>query len=189
MKRRNSILLAICAVILLLAGTATGVYAKYVRQAGNVENTFAPAVSIIPEIKSGMSDIDIAVGPTDYPVYVRAAIIVTWQDNDGIVHFTKPAAGTDYTLALNLTNWEQGGDGYYYCKEPVKSTQETPGKTPVLINSCTQTGTPPAEGYALNLEVIAQTVQAVGYTDGDGVDPATEIDAYKDAWGVSLDNG
>ena len=53
------------------------------------------------------------------------------------------------------------------------------GETDVLITSCTQNGAAPADGYALNVEIIAQTVQAIGYTDDD------TKQAYQDAWGIS----
>ena len=179
--KKRILLLCLCAALLLLAGTAIGVYARYVRHVGEEENTFSSAVSIKPTVRGGTSDVYIEVGDTDYPVYVRAAIVITWQNEYGIVYFLKPAA-TDYSLSLKSeTGWTQGTDGYYYYKTPVKSG----GQTAILIDRFTQTGAAPAEGYALNIEVIAQTVQAVGYTDGDGVNPATEIEAYKDAWGLS----
>ena len=187
MKGKNRILLCVCAAVLLLAGTVTGVYARYIRYSSGVENKFDSAVSITPEFSNGASNVSIAVGgKTDYPVYVRAEIIVTWQDANGTVYFSKPSADRDYSLVLNLsaTGWVEGdGDGYYYYKPRVESE----GSTDILIKSWAQRAgaNPPAANYALNVEVIAQTVQAVGYTDGDGVDPTTEIEAYKDAWGLS----
>ena len=181
MRGKNRILLCVCAAVLLLAGTVTGVYARYVRYAGEVKNSFDSAVSVNPTVSDGARNVSIAVGDTDYPVYVRAEIIVTWKNADGVVHFTQPGEGSDYSLALNMADWTENGD-YYYCKKPVESN----GSTDILIQSCTQlTGATPPEGFFLNVETIAQTVQAVGYTDGDGVNPATEIDAYKDAWGLS----
>ena len=169
MKRRNSILLAICAAALLLAGAVTGVYAKYVHQADDVENTFDSAVSINPTVRD---DTSIYVGVTDYPVYVRAAIVVTWQSN-GVVYFQP----VNYTLTLGA-GWTQGRDGYYYYESAVASG----GQTGRLYSDFQSTGTEPEDtGYALNVEIIAQTVQAVGYTDDD------PKQAYQDAWGISLE--
>lgn len=171
MKRRNSILLAICAAVLILAGMFIGVYARYIRNSGDVKNTFDYAVSINPTVQDDKS---ILVGDTEYPVYVRAAIVVTWQNSEGIVYFTKPVENSDYTLTLGA-DWTKGTDGYYYYKPAVSSG----GQTGSLISSFRQTGETPVEDYALNVEIIAQTVQAVGYTDDD------TKQAYQDAWGIS----
>ena len=182
MKRKKRILLCICAAALLLAGTVTGVYARYFRSASENKSPFTSAESIDPTVNEEFSggakeNVSVAVGDTDYPVYVRAAIVITWQNADGIVYFSKPVAGRDYILTLNLDvgGWTSETDGYYYYKSPVSSR----GETDVLITSCTQNGAAPADGYALNVEIIAQTVQAIGYTDDD------TKQAYQDAWGIS----
>lgn len=182
MKSKKTILLAVCAA-LLLAGTVAGVYARYIRRAGDVKNDFNAAVSVNPTVMevvddplTGMQKVSVQVGDTDYPVYVRAEIVITWQNEAGIVYFSKPDTSRDYELVLNLTDgWKEGNDGYYYYTKPVESGEATT----VLISSCTQrsTATPP-DGYTLSVEIIAQTVQAVGSTDDD-----TKL-AYQDAWGL-----
>lgn len=160
--------------VLLSASVVISVIAYYVRSTGDVTNTFSPAVAVDPTIEDGNSNVKINVGVTDYPVYVRAAIVITWLDEDGNTIFGYD--GT-YDLKLNLTQngWVEQSDGYYYFRKPVESG----GQTDVLINTCTPTGNPDA--YTLNVDVIAQTVQAVGNTDANG-----EIPAYQDAWGLSL---
>ena len=102
MKGKNRILLFLCAAVLLLTGTLAVAYARYIRDTEEVKNSFDSAFSVIPTVNAdangGMKEnVSVTVGDTDYPVYVRAAIVVTWQDADGTVYFAKPAA-TDYSL-------------------------------------------------------------------------------------------
>lgn len=187
-------LVIVAAVLLAVAVPAV---AYFIRNSGTVTNTFTPAVSVQPQINETFvnnvkSNVSFKVGKTNYPVYVRAAIIVTWQKANGTVYFQAPVEGTDYTLTLNTTDWEKRAStvdqnqSYYYLKNSVKSE----GVTPTLIVNCTpKSSAPPADGYTLNVDVLVQTVQAVGYTDGNGTG-ASEIPAYMDAWGLKkpLDN-
>lgn len=166
--------IAVLLLFLLLSVSVTiSVIAYYVRSTGDVTNTFSPAVAVDPTVEGGNSNVKINVGVTDYPVYVRAAIVITWLDEDGNTIF---GYNGGYSLNLNLSQngWVKQGD-YYYYQPPVESG----GQTDILINTCEPTENP--EGYTLNVEVIAQTVQAVGNTDANG-----EIPAYQDAWGISL---
>lgn len=97
-----------------------------------------------------------------------------------IVYYKGPKqrADYDYTLDLNLTgNWEPGDDGCYYFTTPVESGK----KTDILINRCEQSENADVpEGCHLSVDIIVQTVQAVGFTDEDN--PNGVIPAYKDAW-------
>lgn len=168
------------------------VNAYFVRNSGEVTNNFTPADSIQPTVvekfeNNEKSNVYFEVGKTDYPVYVRAEIVITWQKKDGTVYFSKPIEDSDYDLNLILsesgstTGWVKGNDGYYYYQTPVESD----GKTSVLIEKCVPIGKGPTSEYTLNVEIIVQTVQAIGMTDGNGTNPTTEIPAYKDAWGIS----
>lgn len=170
-------------VIALIAVMSALVAAKYIKNAGDVVNKFSPAESVTPIIHEQFDNnvkenVYFEVGDTDYPVYVRAAIVITWQNEEGTVYFSKPETA-DYTLVLNKTYWEKKSDGFYYYSEPVESG----GKTPILIYECKQINPAPAEGYTLSVEIIAQTVQAVGSTDENN--PNGVIPAYEDAWGLS----
>lgn len=178
-KTRLYILLTVFALVTAIAAP---VIAQFIKNSGNVVNKLSPADSVNPTIvetfddKAVKKDVYFKVGETDYPVYVRAAIVFTWQQKDGTVYFSQPTKGIDYTLYLNSTDWEKGSDGFYYFKKPVKSG----GETSVLIESCEQIKEAPTDGYTLSVEIIAQTVQAIGTTD----DPS-EKEAWKDAWNLS----
>ncbi|MCH5317508.1 MAG: hypothetical protein J1E05_05980 [Eubacterium sp.] len=191
-------------IAMIVAVVATSVFAAYLKNSVEVNNTFIPADSVTPEIIEKFEEFDntvkkdlyFKVGLTEYPVYVRVAIVYTWQNESGIVYFSKPTEATpifdneneiigyngDYTISLNTgatDDWVLRDDGFYYFKSPVESN----GKTSVLINECRQVNAAPIEGYTLSVEVIVQTVQAVGSTDTPDNSPG--IDAWKNAWGIS----
>ena len=177
-------LLIVFAVIILISAS---VFAAFLRKTDNVKNTFSPAVSQLPEVQEVFTDnvkkdVKISVGQTNYPVYVRVALMFNWQEKDnknGAIHFGELKDGTDYTLDINDADWMYK-DGYYYYKYPVKSD----GVTNTLIKKSEPIGSNTPDGYALSVNILVQTVQAVGHTD---VDSATSVTALKDAWGVDLE--
>ena len=202
MKRKNIILLSVCVAVLFLTELVSGVSARYKRDLDqDIENTLIPDKSVQPKIKETFDntekkDVYFEVGETGYPVYVRAAIIITWKykDNEnaalqglgleeGDISFTAPKRldegkndkDADYLLVLNETDWEKGEDGFYYYNQPVESN----GKTTNLIQSCKQVNKDNApESFILDVEVIVQTVQAVGTTDDE------KRLSYQDAWNI-----
>ena len=187
--------------------SVASVYAAYVLRSGLFNNIFSPADSVDPKVEEVFDpskgsaavkeNVKVSVGNTGYPVYVRVEILVTWQQtasntDKGTVYYEKPVQNIDYEIKwANLTavteqttlkdvmgtgNWIQLDDGFYYYLTPVASE----GSTNVLIESCKQLGTARVpEGYALSVEIIVQTVQAVGTTD------VAKVDAWKDAWGIT----
>ena len=191
MKRNKSLITRMIPLLIIFVVLSTAVTsfvaARYIKNTDDVTNSFAPAASDDPTVEETSNDEwAVRVADKGYPVYVRAEIVVTWQNTaDGTVYFSKPVAGENYDLTLLLseansaTGWVEEQDGYYYYKTPVESG----GATTALIKSCAQVGDAPVQGYALNVEIIAQTVQAVGHTDEDN--PRGEIPAFKDAWGLS----
>lgn len=211
MKRSSRRLLIAIAAIVLLTVTVS---AYYIKISEEVNNTFSPADAVTPNINEEFSgnnkqNVYVEVGNTGYPVYVRAAIIITWKKDveesddsgnvtttSGVVYFDEPSeasaidhvdpdTGTtsteyvgDYVLLLNLEDWDwNSDDGYYYYKKRVESS----GRTSNLINLCYPLENGP-DGYTLSVEIIAQTIQAIGYTDE--TNPKGEIPAYQDAWGL-----
>lgn len=182
-KRWSILLVVLLAIAAMIATTV--VVAKYQKKTDEVKNSFLPAVTEMPPIVEDFDhvvkkDVSFKVNkdnsPTEYPVYFRVAIVVTWKNAEEIVYYIPPVKGTDYRLDLKLdpeSKWVEKNDGYYYYTIPVASD----GQTDVLIKLCEQLSTaePPA-GYTLSVDVIVQTVQAVGYTDDD------RYEAWEDAW-------
>ena len=87
-------------------------------------------------------------------------------------------------MELNDTDWFRGEDGFYYQKNPVASDGiGGSALTSVLIQRCAPVAGQTPDGCGLNVEIIAQTIQALGTTD------AGNVPAGEDAWGVRVVNG
>lgn len=176
---RKPWLSALLVVLLVLSVSTTGVFAYLKLSTQKADNSFTSAQSVNPQIKEEAFDgkvkknVTVNVGETGYSVYVRAAVVVTWQDEAGNVYITPPVAGTDYSISYGTDNWTQEErDGYWYYKSAVESG----GETAPLITECRPLKAAPIEGYTLNVKVIAQTIQCAGFTDADG------SSAIQNAW-------
>lgn len=175
--------------LLVIGAIAGAVYAYLSATSGPVNNqmTVAPYPTIhIQETFTTDPDtgnlvkenVCVNVGDPGYAVYVRAAIVITWQDEDGNVYWEMPKKDVHYRLDFNTSDWFQGSDGYYYYFNIVDSGDITTK----LITSCYQIGESPVKGYTLRVEIIAQTIQALGTTDNG------DIPAVTDAWGIAVDD-
>lgn len=170
-KKKVSMLLV---SLVLIAAIAVGSTVAFIATSTEpITNIFNPAnvtIDIDEKIENGVkTDVQVKnTGNTD--AFIRAKIVVTWKDTNGNVSATKPVEDTDYTMTLNEADWFQGTDGFYYCKTSVAPN----GFTPVLIEKCEKTRTPP-DGYDLSVEIIASGIQST--PDG----------AVKEAWGMTVD--
>lgn len=105
--------------------------------------------------------------------YIRAEVIVSWENEMGVVYAKSPVAGTDYAIAYNLkgtgndNGWIQGTDGYYYWPAEVAAGDSTG----VLITTCQPVEGRAPEGYTLVVDVLAQIIQS------------NPNSAVTDAWG------
>ena len=172
MKLNKKALIALVSAALLLTFAVSGTVAYLVDVDDPVVNEFKPAkVTVtIPEGFDGETKSNVKIQNTgDIKAYVRATYIVTWQNGANMI----PAKAAEYDLVLNTTGWIQANGMYYW-----PTALEPTATTGVLIDSCTVKDgiQPPAEGYYLNVEIIAQAIQA---------EPTT---AVVDAWKVTLDS-
>ena len=111
-------------------------------------------------------------------------------DDDWDVIFAIPQKGEDYSLTLGDKWTTVENNEFYYCTSAVQSLYPDydklePLSTPVFITECKllSTAQPPIEGCVLNVEIIVQTIQAIGYTDPDK--NGNETPAWQDAWGLT----
>lgn len=184
-KRRAAVVLI--ALLLFATAVPASIFA-YLKLSGyNVKNSFNSDSSETPSVNEKFENnvkenVRVNVGATDYSVYVRAAVVVTWKNDSGNIYSLHPVNGMDYEIeyALSQDGWFRGDDGFYYYRTPVQSG----GTTTELIKKCTQLSNSP-NGYFLDVQIIAQTVQSAGTTDGDS--DGKEIPAVVDAWGVEID--
>lgn len=170
-KKKN--LITLVSLLAILCVTVGGTLAYLVTTSGPVTNTFTPT-SVTTEVlekfeNNKKTEVKIKnTGSTD--AYIRAAIVVTWQNAKGEVYGTQPAAN-DYNLVIG-DGWTEGNDGFYYWNGIVKSDDDAPNDcwTGELITSCSPKVVPPADGYFLNVEIIGSGIQAKG-KDANGKTP------------------
>ena len=171
--------LALC----MIMAFAVAAYAYLSNSSGLVDNQFGAATDPTVSIQETLNDpltkkenVRVDVGNPGYAVYVRAAIVITWEDNSGNILAQKPISGTDYSIELNVGSDKQWfeKDGFYYFRSRINS-----GTTEPLIVSCEQLAAAPA-GYQLHVEIVAQTIQALGTTD------VGDVPAVMDAWKITV---
>ena len=173
MKLNKKALVLLVCVAMLLTVTVSGTVAFLVDGSGPVVNEFVPA-SVPPSIDEKLenntkSEVRVQ-NKGNVDAYIRAMIVVTWQDANGNVYPSVPVMGQDYTMSINEgaaeTQWTKVGNFYYY-----NSKVAANGYTGFLINSCTPVvGKEPQDGYTLHVEILAQSIQA----DGMGANNAQE---------------
>ena len=146
-------------LLLLLPVTVGGTIAFLMDSDGPLHNLFNPSkvTTYVDETVSGNTKSDVSIKNTgDTTAWIRAAVVVTWQDKDGNVYGQAPVAGTNYTAWIPGTNWVEGADGFYYYTKPVAAQTSTAN---ALIAEIKPIGNPPADGYYLTVEIIGSGIQ------------------------------
>lgn len=183
MSKRKRII-ALLAGVILLAGTA-GTLA-WLSVTGVLVNQFGIG-SVTPSVQetlNGKVKSDVKAKNTGTaPAYIRAAVDIYWQDQDGARLWDEPKeepkGEADYEIAWSVAdasgansayNWVKASDGFYYWTSPVAPGAETG----VLINRVTELKA--TEGRNLVVDISTQAVQA------------TPDEAVHDAWGCSVEN-
>ena len=152
---KKAVVLLALTVALSVAVVGTTL-AYIIVKTNELNNTFTP-----PNVDISISGDDITnTGDTD--VYVRAAVVVTWVDTNGVILSTTPVADTDYTVAFNTAGgWVQGSDTFWYYTKVLKAANDSNDDVaPTLITSLTQTDAQKKDGYTLTVQVISSAIQA-----------------------------
>lgn len=167
-------LILMVSLVAILAVSVGGVLAWLATSSDDVTNTFAPGDTEIEieEDFDGRTKKNVYVtNKGNIPVYIRANLVFTWKDSaDNIIE--KPADATLTVTPENPTGWVKGSDGFWYYTKPVAADG---GKTTNLIDRAT-IKFPEGKGYKMDLEVMAQSIQA---------EPK---DAVEGAWGVTVNS-
>lgn len=183
-KRKRKRIIALLVGVILLAGTA-GTLA-WLSVTGVLVNQFGIG-SVTPSVQetlNGKVKSDVKAKNTGTaPAYIRAAVDIYWQDQDGARLWDEPKeepkGEADYEIAWSVAdasgansayNWVKASDGFYYWTSPVAPGAETG----VLINRVTELKA--TEGRNLVVDISTQAVQA------------TPDEAVHDAWGCSVEN-
>lgn len=174
--RKSAALLV--SLLLLLTVTIGGTIAFLMDSDGPLHNLFNPSqvTTKVEETLSGGTKEKVYIQNTgDTDAWIRVAVVVTWQDEEGNVYGQTPKAGTNYTAWNPGTDWVLGMDGFYYYKKPVASGLSTG----VLIDSIAPIGNPPADGYYLTVEIIGSGIQNK---------PASVFDTEWSSSGLTVDD-
>lgn len=180
MTKRKQIT-ALLAGILLFAGVA-GTFA-WLSVTGVLVNEFGFG-SVAPSVDETLKDnvkSDVAItNKGTAPAYLRVAVDIYWQDQNGARLWEEPVAGTDYTIewgavsdasATNsASSWVAASDGFYYWTSSVAPM----GKTDVLIKRVSETK---RDGKNLVVDISTQAIQS------------TPDDVVNDAWKCTVKNG
>lgn len=167
-RRKTGKSIALLVSLLLIVCVAVGGTIAFLMDTdGPLDNLFNPSqvtTSVTEDITTDtQTKQNVSIKNTgDTEAYIRAAVVVTWQDENGNVYGKAPVAETDYDIIFDLNSgWEKSTDGFYYWTKPVLSVEENAEEcsTGVLITSCTSKNTAP-EGYFLNVEIIGSGIQS-----------------------------
>ena len=142
-------------IILIATVTVGGTLAWLIDHTDAVTNTFEPTevTCVIDETMNMKANekTDVKVTNTgDVDAYIRAKVVVTWQNNDGEVLSVLPKAGEDYEIIYTASDWDTAAsDGYFYYTKAVHPDDDTSQ----LIQSCKPLKKAPSEGYSLHVEL------------------------------------
>ena len=158
-RRRKSWLLLIAVAAMLLAAVG-GTVAFLVTRTDAKENTFVPSkvACAVEETFQNNIKTDVKVKNTgDTAAYLRAVVVVTWQDAAGNVLGAAPVQGEDYAITMPADGkWAQAADGYWYYSEVVAPN----ASTEALIGECKPLKAAPQAGYTLHVEILASAIQS-----------------------------
>lgn len=171
--------LAVLSSVILIPGLIVGTTLAYmVDREGPLTNTFMPSTVDVFIDETFENDVKTNVyvkNTGDTEAYIRAAVVVTWKDEDGNVYPQMPVVGKDYEIIYNLGTagnklcWIEGSDGFYYYTSPVADN----ASTDVLISTCSPIDENAPMGYGLNVEILASAIQSV------------PVSVVEEKWGVT----
>lgn len=158
-RRRSGKTITLLVSLLLIIGVIVGGTIAFLMDTdGPLNNLFNPSqvTTKVEETLDGTTKKDVYIENTgDTDAWIRAAVVVTWQDENGNVYGQAPVEGTNYDITWG-TGWKTGDDGFYYWTSPVKAES---GVTGDLIETISSKGNPPTDGYYLTVEVIGSGIQ------------------------------
>ena len=153
-RKLNKYFLVTLSLVLLLGVAGGATLAYIIAEGGTVANSFTPG-----EVKCSVNGDYEITNDGNVDAYIRAAVVVNWENAAGEINGIAPVAGTNYTLSVDESKWELGADGFYYYKAVVPFEGEAEKTAPVVTVS-NVTGNP--EGFDLVVEVLAEAIQAKG---------------------------
>ena len=174
LKKSVILLISVSALMLMVIGASLSFLKT---QKGPLVNEFASSYvtsEVVEEFDNKVKSKVKIKNTGDIAAYLRAAVVITWQDSRGNVYPQMPVAGTDYTIEFSGNGWDiETSDGYYYYTKPVASKN----CTEVLINEVKPVDSKTPEGYWLSVEILGDAIQSL------------PTKAVESSWGVTVTNG
>lgn len=161
-----------CSIALLVIGIVGGSLAYLFTHTDPVINTFTPpTVDVdIDETLTTSEKSDVRFkNNSDFPVYMRAMLIINWEDAEGNLAASVPE-GYSYDNSGIASGWVENG-GYYYYTQAVPAGEYSTN----LVDSIKVTAPENAE-YFLVVDVLVETIQAepeAAVLDAWGINPTT----------------
>lgn len=159
-RRSGKSIALLVSLLLLITVTVGGTIAFLMDSDGPLHNVFNPS-EVTTQVEETINDTtksNVKIKNTgDTDAWIRAAVVVTWQDKDGNVYGQKPVVGTDYNAWTPGKDWEIGDDGFYYYTKPVAADTST---ETALIEKISPLRDAPADGYYLTVEIIGSGIQS-----------------------------
>ena len=186
-NKRKLSTLTVCLLLTVLL-TVGGVIAYIFTLSDAVTNTFNPVlpkIEIPEEMKDYVKENATVQNTGEVDSYLRAKIVVTWQNAAEEVYPATPQLGTDYTMKIG-DNWVKVGDFYYYnkiAKPGQPAVEKVDGEivygegvtaADMLIVKAEVKAKAPAEGYKLHIEILGQGIQSEGVNSTTGETPIQE---------------
>ena len=191
-KHRNKYTLLLACLLVTVAIVVSGTIAYLFTASDPVTNTFKavlPGIEIPEEMKGTIKENATIKNTGEVDSFLRARIIVTWQNDNGEVYPEVPVLDTDYTMS-NGANWQKvdvGNSFYYYYKKIAAPGQPavTQGTNKEIVYGTGVTADDmliiraevkkeaPAAGYTLHIEILGQAIQA------------NPIEAVQETWGMT----
>ncbi|MBR4036526.1 MAG: hypothetical protein IKJ05_07345 [Oscillospiraceae bacterium] len=156
---------AIAVCLLLTAMLAIGGTLAYLfTQSDAVVNTFNPVtpdITVDEEFEGNVKK-KVAIKNTgEVDSFIRAKVVITWQNDAGEVYPLTPVPGTDaatadYKITWTKDGWVEGSDGFCYYTSAVPVN----GSTGVLFTDAAPLRACADENYTLHIEILSQAIQS-----------------------------
>ncbi len=165
MGKPVTLLVSVLALVLCLAGGSLALLIDVTDPLPNYFKDSFVACEVAETFENNVKS-NVSIRNTgDIDAFIRADVIITWQNDRGEVHSSTPIPDTDYEMTMSVgTRWFKAADGFWYYSDRVAPQ----GETDTLIRSCKPTGE--LAGYHLVVEIIAEAIQADGL-NGQSVPP------------------
>ena len=144
-KRTSAVIITILLVLALAVG---GTVAYIIARSDAITNTFSPS-EVLCEVTANSNGSFTVTNAGDVEAYLRAAVVVNWENANGEIYWQNPA------FSVSGTGWNLGTDGYYYYSAPVAA--ETAAPVPLTV-TVTETGT--VSGYSITVRVLGEAIQS-----------------------------